>query len=96
MRMATGSPKSLKLDPATAERLNRLAGVRERSPHYLMVQAVQQYVEREEIFEQAKQDALDAWSEYEATGMHVTAAEADAWLAKLEAGEIVDVPECRS
>jgi predicted transcriptional regulator len=93
--MASSSPKSLKLDPAMADRLNRLANARDRTPHYLMVQAVQQYVEREEMFEHAKQQALDAWHEYEITGMHVTAVEADAWLAKLEAGDVTDAPECR-
>lgn len=32
------------------------------------------------------QDALAAWAAHQATGEHVTAAEADAWLARLEAG----------
>ena len=39
-------------------------------------------------------DALAAWDSYQATGVHVTADEADAWLARLEAGEDVEPPEC--
>jgi hypothetical protein len=31
---------------------------------------------------------------HEATGLHVTAGEADAWLARLEDGEDVETPEC--
>jgi predicted transcriptional regulator len=31
---------------------------------------------------------------YRTTGLHVTAEEADAWLAKLEQGNDVDPPEC--
>ncbi len=41
-----------------------------------------------------RQDALAAWNGYQATGLHATDEEADAWLRKLEAGEEADVPEC--
>ena len=57
-----------------------------------MREAVEQYVEREEKREQLRQDALAAWADYQTTGLHVTAKEADAWLAKLEAGKL----DCRS
>ena len=48
----------------------------------------------EEARERLRQDALAAWADYQATGQHVTAEEADAWLAELEAGKDVDFPEC--
>lgn len=41
---------------------------------------------------QLRCDALAAWSEYQATGQHVTSQEADVWLAWLEAGEDVEPP----
>ena len=53
-----------------------------------------QFVEREEKREAFRQDAIKAWDEYRLTGLHVTAAEADAWMAKLEAGQDVEPPEC--
>ncbi len=59
-----------------------------------MREAVEQYVEREEKREQLRQNALDAWSHYQTTGLHVTSEEADAWLAKLEAGEDAKTPKC--
>jgi predicted transcriptional regulator len=59
-----------------------------------MREAVEQYVEREEKREQFRQDALAAWDHYQATGLHVTGAEADAWLAKLEAGTRAAPPKC--
>lgn len=37
---------------------------------------------------------LAAWADYQSTGLHLTAEEADAWLAKLESGEHAVVPEC--
>jgi predicted transcriptional regulator len=57
-----------------------------------MREAIEQYVTREEQREQFRRDALAAWAEYQATGQHLTAAEADAWLARLEAGEDVEPP----
>jgi predicted transcriptional regulator len=55
-------------------------------------EAIEQYVEREERRERLRQDALAAWAEYKASGRHVTAAEAEAWLARLEAGEDAEPP----
>jgi predicted transcriptional regulator len=49
-------------------------------------------VSREEQRDQFRRDALAAWNHDQATGLHLTAEEADAWLAKLEAGEDAKVP----
>jgi predicted transcriptional regulator len=92
--MATLPTTSLKLDAETKARLQKLAHARRRSSHWLMREAIEQYVEREERREQFRQDALAAWAEYQATGLHVTAEEAEAWLARLEAGEDAEPPEC--
>ena len=92
--MATLSTTSLKLDIALKERVQRLASARRRTPHWLMREAVEQFVEREEKREQLRQDALARWASYQATGLHVTAGEADAWLAKLEAGKNAAPPKC--
>lgn len=82
----------VKLDPALRARLKALAGMRDRSAHWLMREAIAQYVEREESRERFRQDALRAWEDYQADGLHVTAEEADAWLARLEAGEEAGPP----
>jgi predicted transcriptional regulator len=78
------------------ERVHRLAAARRRSPHWVMREAVEQYVEREEKREQLRQDALAAWAAYQTAGLHVTAKEADAWLAKLEAGKRAVIPKCHA
>jgi predicted transcriptional regulator len=49
-------------------------------------------VERWEKDEEFRQLTLTVWADYQATGLHVTSEEADAWLAKLEAGEDAEVP----
>ena len=86
------STTSLKLDPGLKARLQRLAEARRRSSHWLMRHAIEQFVDREERHEEFRQAALPAWTEYQATGQHVTASEADAWLARLESGEDVEPP----
>jgi predicted transcriptional regulator len=92
--MTTRSTTSLKLDPEMKERVQRLAEIHRRTPHWVMCEAVEQYVEREEKREQLRRDALAAWSHYQETGLHLSAAEADSWLAKLEAGKDAKQPKC--
>ena len=93
---ASATTTSLKLDPETKARIQRLADARRRTPHWLLREAVEQYVKREEAHESLRQDVLAVWTEYQTTGQHITAEEADAWLAKLEAGEDANPPECHS
>ena len=50
--MPPPSATSLKLDIKTKERVQRLADARRRSPHWVMREAIEQYVEREEKREQ--------------------------------------------
>ena len=89
-------PYSLKLDPTVQVRIDVLAKAQSRPADVLLNEAVAQYVEREENRQFFIQDALDSWAEYQATGLHVTHAEVDAWLAKLEAGQSVPPPECHT
>ena len=93
--MPSPATTSLKLDIDLKQRVQQLASARRRSAHWIMREAVEQYVEREEKREQLRQDALVAWAGYQTTGLHVTAEEADAWLAKLEAGKRAVIPKCR-
>lgn len=87
-------PVAIKIDGDTRERLKRLAASRQRTPHWLMREAISQYVTREEKREAFRQDGINAWNEYQSCGRHATLEEADAWLAKLEAGQDVEPPEC--
>jgi predicted transcriptional regulator len=47
-----------------------------------------------ETRKQFRDDAFAAWAEYTTNGLHATAEEVDAWLARLEAGEDVEPPAC--
>lgn len=87
-------PTTVELDPDTQARLERLAEAQRRPAQGVLREAVEQYVEREEARERLRQDVHAAWAEYQATGLHLTGEEVDAWLARLEAGEDVDPPKC--
>ena len=91
---AASRPVAIKIEADIKERVQRLATARNRTPHWLMREAISQYVDREEKREAFRQDAINAWNDYHATGLHVTLDEADAWLAKLEAGKDVEPPAC--
>jgi len=94
MAAAAARPVSIKIDEETRARLKRLADARRRTSHWLMREAIIQYVDREEKREAFRQDTLKAWEEYRTTGLHVTADEADAWLAQLEQGNDIEPPAC--
>jgi predicted transcriptional regulator len=96
MSSTTVRPVAIKIDAQTKARVQRLAEARQRTPHWLMREAIAEYVEREEKREALRQDALQAWQAYQATGLHVGADEADAWLAQLGAGKDVEPPECHA
>ncbi|WP_339487582.1 CopG family ribbon-helix-helix protein [Pseudomonas sp. EL_65y_Pfl2_R95] len=71
---------SIKIDDELKKRIEYLAGLRQRSSHWIMREAIAQYVEREEAQERFKQEALSAWAAYQETGRHLTGQEARAWL----------------
>ena len=72
---------AVKIDPETRERMKRLAARRQRTQHWLMRDAIRQYLEREEARDAFFQQARDAWQEYRETGLHASSEEVLAWLA---------------
>ncbi len=85
---------SVKIDDSLKGRVQHLAAARQRSPHWIMREAIARYVEQEEARENVKQAAIAAWDGYQQTGLHVIFEEADAWLAVLESGKLAEPPKC--
>ncbi len=88
------TPVSVRLKDSIKARVQALAGLRQRPAHWLMCEAIEQYVDREERRQAFLQQGKSAWEDYQTTGRYVTGDEADGWLAHLEAGTDVDPPEC--
>jgi predicted transcriptional regulator len=85
---------SLKLDERLKSRVHHLASQRRRSQHWIMLEAIQQYVDREEARESFKQEALASWAAYKETGRHLTRQEVRAWLNTWGTEDEGPVPEC--
>ncbi len=85
---------SVKLDPDLKSRLDRLAAARQRSAHWIMREAITQYVEREEARESFKEEALHAWQEYRETGKHLTLDETTDWLDTWGSDDEAKTPKC--
>lgn len=94
MTAATIRPVAIKIDENTKARIKRLADARQRTPHWLMREAVVQFVDREEKREAFRQDTLKAWEEYRTTGLHATANEVEVWLASWGTDHELPAPIC--
>lgn len=71
---------SLKNDEELKGRVQDLAARTDRSPHWIMREAIRQYVEREEARDVFVREALAPWTSYRETGLHLTGDEVLAWL----------------
>jgi len=85
---------SIKIDDELKSRIQHLAGLRQRSAHWIMREAIAQYVEREEARESFKQEALASWASYQETGEHLTGQEARAWLNTWGTDAEAELPKC--
>lgn len=77
--MAATTTTSIKLDDVLKGRLQQLAASQRRSVHWLMREAIAEYVQREE------QRALSGWNDIPVMAAAAKTEEAYAWLARLEA-----------
>jgi predicted transcriptional regulator len=85
---------SVKLDGETRARIDSLAEAMDRSSHWLMREAITQYVDREEKREAFRQDTIKSWESYQETGLHATTAEVDEWLASWGTENELPAPVC--
>jgi predicted transcriptional regulator len=85
---------SIKLDDDLKDRIQNLAGSRQRSAHWIMREAIREYVEREEARQSFHEEAEASWQHYQETGLHVTGKEVGAWLATWGTDDETDAPDC--
>jgi len=85
---------SVKIDDELKGRIQHLAGVRRRSAHWIMCEAIRDYVEREEEKEKFKQEALASWTAYQETGRHLSGQEVRDWLNTWGTDKEKEIPQC--
>ncbi len=87
---------SVKLEDEERARLVSLAEIKQRTPHYLMREAIREYLAREEQRAGFIKEAQDAWRDFERTGKHLTLADMEAWVRKLEKTPSQPLPKWRA
>ncbi len=85
---------SLKIDDTLKIRVQHLTSQRRRSSHWVMLEAIQQYIKFEESRESFKQEALVSWATDQETGWHLTDQEVRIWLNTCGTEDEEIVPEC--
>jgi predicted transcriptional regulator len=85
---------SVKLDDDMKNRIQHLAEARHRSTHWIMREAIRDYVEREEAKENFKQEALSSWKNYQESGRHLTNQEVQNWLSTWGTDKEAEIPPC--
>jgi len=86
------STLGIKVDEAVRERLKALAEARRRTPHWLVKEALAQYLDREEAVERERVEDEARWERYVLTGEAVSHERARAWLSSLANGEDGECP----
>ncbi len=85
---------SVQLDDQLKARVEQLAAARERSAHWIMREAIQQYVDREEARESFRREALASWAEYNETGRHLAGEVVRKWLRGWGSDAEEEMPDC--
>jgi predicted transcriptional regulator len=87
------STTSIKLPPELKARVARLAKTTGRSPHSLIVEAVERLTTAEERMQRFVADALAADADIERTGEVFRADDVHAWLDRLASGKKAPRPK---
>ena len=77
------STTGLRLKDDTKRRLEILGQVRDRSASYLMNEAIEQYLNREEALEAERQLVISRWEKFEITGEAVSHEDVKSWALGL-------------
>jgi len=85
---------TVKLDDKLKSRIQQLADLRHRSAHWIMCEAIRDYVDREEAREDFKREALASWTAYQETGRHLTGQEVRDWLNSWGTAKEARIPKC--
>lgn len=63
------STTGIRLEEKVKKRVKKLAELKDRSPHWIMKTAVEEYLDREEARERELQEDMARWQEYKRTGI---------------------------
>lgn len=85
---------AIRLTEAEQQQIADLAAAKQRKPHWIMKEALRQYLEREAAADALRQGTLASWDEFEHTGLHVNEDEVNAWLDTWGTEQETEPPKC--
>lgn len=85
---------TVKLDSSARNRIASLAAVKKRTPHYLMKEAILEYIQREEARQNFIQAAEASYAHYKETGIDMTLDEFNAWVDDVQNDPSKPIPVC--
>jgi predicted transcriptional regulator len=88
------TPLSLRIDDAKKDQLVWIAQKQDRSVHYLLLQAVSEYISKETKRIEFYEAALEASQHYAETGLHTTHEEVMVWVNSLGTPNEFQPPVC--
>lgn len=85
---------TVKLDESERQSLKALAVAKQRTPHFLMKEAIQRYIEDEEAEQAAIEAAAASLAHYQKTGLHTTLDEVKDWAKAVRKDRNAKMPAC--
>ena len=85
---------TIKLDETDRDRIATLASAKKRSPHYLMKEAILEYVKKDEARQNFINAAQASFEHYKETGQHITLDELSNWVDEVQTNPAAPVPAC--
>lgn len=87
---------TIKLDDVDRDRIASLASVKKRTPHYLMKEAILDYVKREEARQNFIIAAEASFEHYKETGLHISLDEFSTWVDQVQQDPGAPPPACHT
>ncbi len=81
----------VKLEKSTRERLKSLGKLKDRSPHWLVKKAIDDFLSREEQWEDEKRDDRERWAAYVETVESYSLDQVSKWMKDLRAGMLSEI-----
>jgi predicted transcriptional regulator len=85
---------TVKLDDSERNSLKSLAQAKQRTPHFLMKEAIARYIEDEEAEQAAIAAAVASLDHYQKTGLHTTLGEVKDWAKAVRKDRRAKIPAC--
>ena len=87
---------TVKLESSERERIKSIATFRNRTPHFIMKEAIQHYLKHAEAEQNFISAGESSWQDYESTELHITLGEAKEWAKKLKTDRDATLPACHT